>query len=119
LFLQISALSQETVPAELPIEGEPNIDIFLDLAFPKGPSLFFLNGKKLQLLSPLDRDENSVSHIVFQVTIFPQKMYLHGLSIDFTFVRGSSFSLESALIIVCGIRDEDISVCCEKGAKVA
>lgn len=66
----ISAISQETVPPELPIIGEPNIDIFLDLAFPKGPALFFLNGKKLQLLSPLDRDENSLSHIVFQVVNF-------------------------------------------------
>ncbi|KAJ3640599.1 hypothetical protein Zmor_027153 [Zophobas morio] len=61
------SISQETVPPELPIIGEPNVDIFLDLSFPKGPSLFFLNGKKLQLLSPLDRDENSLSHIVFQL----------------------------------------------------
>ncbi|XP_044262144.1 cadherin-99C [Tribolium madens] len=61
------SISQETVPPELPIVGEPNVDIFLDLAFPKGPALFFLNGKKLQLLAPLDRDENSLSHIVFQL----------------------------------------------------
>lgn len=64
LFL---AIGQETTPAELPIVGEPNVDIFLDLSFPKGPPLFFLNGKKLQLLAPLDRDENNLSHIVFQV----------------------------------------------------
>lgn len=62
-----TAISQETIPKELPIEGEPNVDIFLDLHFPKGPAVFFLNGKKLQLLTPLDRDEDGVSHIVFQL----------------------------------------------------
>ncbi|XP_072398558.1 cadherin-99C [Diabrotica undecimpunctata] len=62
-----TSVSQETVPAELPITGEPNVDIFLDLSFPKGIPMFFLNGKKLQLLSPLDRDENNLSHIVFQL----------------------------------------------------
>ncbi|XP_056636781.1 cadherin-99C [Diorhabda sublineata] len=62
-----TSISQETNPIVLPISGEPNVDIFLDLSFPKGPPLFFLNGKKLQLLSPLDRDENNLSHIVFQL----------------------------------------------------
>ncbi|CAH1113662.1 unnamed protein product [Psylliodes chrysocephalus] len=62
-----TSISQETVPAELPISGEPNVDVFLDLSFPKGVPLFFLNGKKLQLLSPIDRDENNLSHIVFQL----------------------------------------------------
>ncbi|XP_018578210.1 cadherin-99C [Anoplophora glabripennis] len=62
-----SSVSQETTPPELPISGEPNVDIFLDLSFPKGPPIFFLNGKKLQLLSPLDRDEENLSHIVFQL----------------------------------------------------
>lgn len=62
-----TSISQETIPAVLPISGEPNVDIFLDLSFPKGIPLFFLNGKKLQLLSPLDRDENNLSHIVFQL----------------------------------------------------
>lgn len=60
-------VNQETAPPELPISGEPNVDVFLDLVFPKGPPMFFLNGKKLQLLAPLDRDENDTSHIVFQV----------------------------------------------------
>lgn len=63
-----AAVSQETKPTELPISGEPNVDIFLDLIFPKGPQIFFLNGKKLQLLTPLDRDEENLSHIVFQVS---------------------------------------------------
>ncbi|XP_030756707.1 cadherin-99C [Sitophilus oryzae] len=62
-----SSISQETVPKELPIIGEPNVDIFLELSFPKGPPLFFLNEKKLQLLAPIDRDENNLSHIVFQL----------------------------------------------------
>lgn len=65
----ILAISQETIPAELPIGGEPNVDVFLDLVFPKGSPLFYLNEKKLQLLSPIDRDEESLSHIVFQVEL--------------------------------------------------
>ncbi|KAI4458345.1 fat atypical cadherin-related [Holotrichia oblita] len=62
-----SAISQETRPLELPIIGEPNVEIFLDLIFPKGPPIFFLNGKKLQLLSPIDKDEDNLSHILFQL----------------------------------------------------
>ncbi|XP_017776968.1 PREDICTED: protocadherin-15, partial [Nicrophorus vespilloides] len=62
-----SSISQETNPPELPIIGEPFVDIFLELLFQKGPQIFFLNGKKLQLLSPLDRDEDGLSHIVFQL----------------------------------------------------
>ncbi|KAF7263458.1 hypothetical protein GWI33_002266, partial [Rhynchophorus ferrugineus] len=64
---QGSSISQETTPREIPIVGEPNMDIFLELSFPKGPPLFFLNEKRLQLLAPIDRDENNLSHIVFQV----------------------------------------------------
>lgn len=30
--------------------------------------MFILNEKRLQLLQPLDRDEENLSHIVFQVT---------------------------------------------------
>lgn len=70
LFLyEFLAISQETVPRELPIVGEPNVDIFLDLVFPRGKKTFYLNEKSLQLLAPLDRDEESVSHLVFQVKI--------------------------------------------------
>lgn len=63
----ISVIGQNTIPAELPIEGDPSSDIILDLVFPKGNPLFVLNGKKLQLLQPLDRDAENLSHIVFQV----------------------------------------------------
>lgn len=69
LFCVFAAIDQETVPAELPIGGEPNVDIFLDLIFPKGSPLFYLNEKKLQLLAPIDRDEENLSHIVFQVSL--------------------------------------------------
>ncbi|XP_050294063.1 cadherin-99C isoform X2 [Anthonomus grandis grandis] len=62
-----SSISQETNPIELPIKGEPNVDVYLELSFPKGLPLFFLNEKKLQLLAPIDRDENNLSHIVFQL----------------------------------------------------
>ncbi|KAI5749096.1 hypothetical protein M8J76_004601 [Diaphorina citri] len=63
-----SELDQETSPPELPIFGDPDTDIVLDLVFPKGNTLFALNGKKLRLLAPLDRDSDNLSHIVFQLT---------------------------------------------------
>lgn len=65
-----SELNQETTPSELPITGNPFVDIALDLVFTKGHPVFILNGKKLQLVSPLDRDKDNLSHIVFQVKIF-------------------------------------------------
>ncbi|KAK9736565.1 Cadherin domain [Popillia japonica] len=67
IFLDLISISQETRPLEIPIVGEPNVEIFLDLIFPKGPPIFFLNGKKLQLLSPIDKDEDNLSHILFQL----------------------------------------------------
>lgn len=68
LSLLITELDQETTPAELPIFGDPDSDIVLDLVFPKGNTLFSLSGKKLRLLAPLDRDADNLSHIVFQVS---------------------------------------------------
>ncbi|KAF6213241.1 hypothetical protein GE061_010958 [Apolygus lucorum] len=59
--------SQETTPREIPITGDPFTQIQLDLMFTKGEPMFILNGKKLQLLKPLDRDRNNLSHIVFQL----------------------------------------------------
>ncbi|KAG8256705.1 hypothetical protein J6590_063018 [Homalodisca vitripennis] len=61
-------MDQPTNPAELPISGDPLSEIILDLVFPKGNPYFTLNGKMLQLLSPLDRDKDNLSHIVFQLT---------------------------------------------------
>lgn len=60
-------IGQHTTPAELPIVGDPFTEIALELVFPKGNPQFLLNGKRLQLLQPLDRDEDNISHIVFQV----------------------------------------------------
>lgn len=61
-------INQQTVPAELPIAGDPFTEIVLDLVFPKGRTLFELDGKRLQLLEPLDRDAENISHVVFQLT---------------------------------------------------
>ncbi|XP_014256144.1 cadherin-99C isoform X2 [Cimex lectularius] len=61
-------ISQETKPREIPIYGDPFADIHLDLIFPKKKQMFILNGKKLQLLRPLDRDKDNLSHTVFQLT---------------------------------------------------
>lgn len=63
----LSDVNQRTAPPELPIFGDPNTEISLELVFPKGNPIFLLNGKSLQLLQPLDRDEENLSHIVFQV----------------------------------------------------
>ncbi|XP_072950018.1 cadherin-99C isoform X2 [Epargyreus clarus] len=60
-------VNQSTVPAELPIVGEPDVDVVLSTVFPKGPTLFQLDGKRLQLLEPLDRDADNLSHMVFQL----------------------------------------------------
>ncbi|XP_001357648.2 cadherin-99C [Drosophila pseudoobscura] len=61
-------IGQQTTPPELPIFGDPETEIDLDLVFPKGQPTFQLIGKRLQLLQPLDRDEENLSHIVFQVS---------------------------------------------------
>ncbi|XP_050317816.1 cadherin-99C isoform X1 [Bactrocera neohumeralis] len=61
-------IGQQTTPPELPIYGDPYTEIALNLVFPKGNPTFLLDGKKLQLLQPLDRDEENLSHIVFQVS---------------------------------------------------
>lgn len=74
-FLFFSDIGQQTNPPELPIFGDPFTEIALDLVFPKGNPIFLLNGKKLQLLQPLDRDEENLSHIVFQVRIVSSFRY--------------------------------------------
>lgn len=63
----VAEISQETMPSELPVRGDPFTEVQLELSFPKGRPLFILNGRKLQLLQPLDRDKDNLSHIVFQV----------------------------------------------------
>ncbi|XP_049532008.1 cadherin-99C [Anopheles darlingi] len=63
-----SSIGQRTNPPELPISGDPNDDITLELVFPKGKPSFLLDGKSLRLIHPLDRDEENLSHIVFQIT---------------------------------------------------
>lgn len=63
-----TVIGQQTTPPELPIYGDPYTEIALELVFPKGNPTFLLDGKKLQLLQPLDRDEENLSHIVFQVS---------------------------------------------------
>lgn len=64
-----SDIDQRTTPPELPIFGDPFTEIALELNFPKGNQIFLLNGKSLQLLQPLDRDAENLSHIIFQVNI--------------------------------------------------
>ncbi|CAB3235908.1 unnamed protein product [Arctia plantaginis] len=60
-------VNQSTVPSVLPIVGEPDVDVELSTVFPKGPTVFQLDGKRLQLLQPLDRDADNLSHMVFQL----------------------------------------------------
>lgn len=55
------------MPEELPVSGDPMTEIVLELIFTGRKPLFILKGKRLQLLEPLDRDAENLSHIVFQV----------------------------------------------------
>jgi len=59
-----------TSPAELPIVGDPESQIQLDAVFPQNRQLFRLDGKRLRLLQPIDRDSANVSHVVFQVGLY-------------------------------------------------
>lgn len=59
--------TQTTHPLEIPVSGDPNTEITLSLNFPKGNPVFALRGKRLELIAPLDRDAENLSHIVFQV----------------------------------------------------
>ncbi|XP_076242183.1 cadherin 99C [Calliopsis andreniformis] len=63
-----NAIDQKTVPEELPVSGDPYNETTLELIFPGKQPRFKLNGKKLQLLEPLDRDEENLSHVVFQLS---------------------------------------------------
>lgn len=67
VVFSFSAIDQRTVPEELPVSGDPYNETMLELIFPGRAPLFKLNGKKLQLLEPLDRDDENLSHVVFQV----------------------------------------------------
>lgn len=54
---------------KLPIHGDDD-EITLGLNLPEGSNnLFKLNGKYLQLVHPLDRDKENLSHIQFSVSI--------------------------------------------------
>ncbi|KAL1123604.1 hypothetical protein AAG570_002680 [Ranatra chinensis] len=66
--MYFSDISQSTRPEELPIAGDPFSEITLQLISPKGNPQFKLDGKKLRLLRPIDRDKDNLSHIVFQLT---------------------------------------------------
>ncbi|XP_076165226.1 cadherin 99C [Ptiloglossa arizonensis] len=63
-----NAIDQKTVPEELPVSGDPYNETTLELIFPGRQPRFKLNGKKLQLLEPLDRDAENLSHVVFQLS---------------------------------------------------
>ncbi|XP_054015631.1 cadherin-99C isoform X1 [Hylaeus anthracinus] len=63
-----NAIDQKTVPEELPVSGDPYNETTLELIFPGKQPRFKLNGKKLQLLEPLDRDAENLSHVVFQLS---------------------------------------------------
>ncbi|KAF7995558.1 hypothetical protein HCN44_006665 [Aphidius gifuensis] len=61
------AFDQPTVPEELPVVGNPYNETTLDLTFPNRIKIFTLDGKKLKLIKPLDRDKENLSHLVFQL----------------------------------------------------
>nr|KAF7410691.1 hypothetical protein H0235_013298 [Vespula pensylvanica] len=63
-----NAIDQKTTPEEVPVSGDPYNETTLELIFPGRQPLFKLIGKKLQLLEPLDRDDENLSHVVFQLS---------------------------------------------------
>ncbi|KAJ8668581.1 hypothetical protein QAD02_010244, partial [Eretmocerus hayati] len=63
-----NGIDQQTVPAELPVSGNPFNETILELTSTKRQPLFTLDGKKPRLLRPLDRDDENLSHLVFQLS---------------------------------------------------
>ncbi|XP_058794818.1 cadherin-99C isoform X2 [Phymastichus coffea] len=59
---------QETIPAELPVIGDPRNETILELSSTGRQPLFKLDGKRLRLLRRLDRDEENLSHVTFQLS---------------------------------------------------
>lgn len=67
-FYPRSAIGSHENAPKLPIHGDVEDEITLGLNFPEGNNnLFKLNGKLLQLVHPLDRDKENLSHIQFTV----------------------------------------------------
>ncbi len=66
-------VEQDTFPAELPISGSPGQDMELSLFhLPEDRpdrDYFRLEGKRLRLIRPLDRDEEDLSSIMLQVRV--------------------------------------------------
>jgi hypothetical protein len=71
----LSAIGSHGNSPKLPIHGDVEDEITLGLNFPEGSdnNLFKLNGKLLQLVHPLDRDKENLSHIQFTVSLKPQR----------------------------------------------
>lgn len=67
--LFVSDLDSHDTLKKLPIHGDED-EITLSLNFPDGftNNVFKLNGKYLQLVHPLDRDKENLSHILFTVS---------------------------------------------------
>ena len=81
-------IDQETSPNELPISGTPGEDMKLSILNDASSSsssrdMFALDGKRIRLLKPLDRDENDISSIMFQV--HQQIMSVVGPYLKFSF----------------------------------
>ncbi|EFN75378.1 Protocadherin beta-9 [Harpegnathos saltator] len=62
-----NAVDQKTVPEELPVSGDPYNETMLELNFTGRQPFFKLNGKKMQLIQPLDRDDENLSHTLIQL----------------------------------------------------
>lgn len=66
-----TALGPHDTAKKLPVHGDDD-EITLSLNFPPdspGRNVFRLNGKYLQLVHPLDRDKDNLSHIQFTVSV--------------------------------------------------
>jgi protocadherin-15 len=97
LFLP-AVVSNENSPV-LPIHGDVDDEITLSLNLPEGSNnLFKLNGKILQLVHPLDRDKENLSHIQFSVSAVHRECWLRVIST--LIINQKNFSLQ----ISCSIK---------------
>lgn len=98
LFETFTETAQTTTPKELPIIGDPwnQIDITL---VQNDKRYFRLHGKKLQLSQPLDRDEDDISSIVFQVNYYKCICLMHTYSK--LFAMSYRFSNISKTVLRC------------------
>lgn len=92
----------------MPIFGDVETEISLELVFQKFEPVFELSGKSLKLLKPLDRDKDNLSHIVFQVCV--RRFFVvvfHNLSIVLKDSNECGFFTDSNVLLITDFLHRD------------